>query len=327
MSERGGQPPRVAVVTPFYNTADYLAECIESVLAQTFVDFEYLLIDNCSTDGSREIAEGYALQDERIRFVAFDEHLPQLGNYNRALTLVGPEFTYCKFAQADDLIMPQCLELMVALADTDERIGLVGAYVLKQNEVLLDGLDFRETVLEGREVGRRYLLDGPYVLGNPTTSLYRTSVVRECPAFFPPEARTGDAHAAMRVLADHRLGFVHQVLSVARKRVGSISERWGHMGIDALTRRVLTERYGERFLAPDELARQRRLAERRHYRVLGEGVLRRHPTAFWDLHRHELEAVGLEIGRAKLALWTAAVAGRMLLHPEWWFRPTWPWHR
>ena len=51
--------PRVSVVTPFYNTAEYLAECIESVLAQTYTNFEYILVNNKSTDGSREIAERY----------------------------------------------------------------------------------------------------------------------------------------------------------------------------------------------------------------------------------------------------------------------------
>ena len=53
--------PLVSVVTPFYNTAPYLAECIESVLGQSYPAFEYILADNCSTDGSSEIAEGYAL--------------------------------------------------------------------------------------------------------------------------------------------------------------------------------------------------------------------------------------------------------------------------
>ena len=51
--------PLVSVVTPFYNTAPYLAQCIESVLTQTYPHFEYILMDNCGTDGSGEIAESY----------------------------------------------------------------------------------------------------------------------------------------------------------------------------------------------------------------------------------------------------------------------------
>src|SRR5207253_3419947 len=57
--------PLVSVVTPFYNTAKYLAQCIEGVLTQSYPEFEYILLDNCSTDGSREIAQIYARQDPR----------------------------------------------------------------------------------------------------------------------------------------------------------------------------------------------------------------------------------------------------------------------
>ena len=71
--------PFVSVVTPFYNTAEYLAECIESVLRQDHANFEYLLADNCSTDGSLEIAERYAAQDARIRVIHGRETVTELG--------------------------------------------------------------------------------------------------------------------------------------------------------------------------------------------------------------------------------------------------------
>jgi glycosyltransferase involved in cell wall biosynthesis len=321
------EPPTVSVVTPFYNTAEYLAECIESVLAQTNGDFEYVLADNASTDGSREIAESYAARDPRIRFYTFEEHLPQLANYNRALGLIDAGSTYCKVAQADDLLMPRCLEEMVGLAETDPWIGMVVGYTVLQDHVFLDGMDFRESVLEGPEVGARYLRGGPWLFGSPTNGMYRASLVRAEPEFYPTEARTGDAHAALRILIEHRFGFVHQVLSVTRRRGGSISDQWGRMGIDVLTRRVLLERYGAHFLQPEDRVRERKRLERRHYRVLGEAMLLRRPAAYWDLHRGELATVGLGIERLKVALWAVAVVGRMLLNAEWFFRPGWPWNR
>ena len=83
--------PLVSVVTPFYNTAAFLPECIESVLAQTYDNWEYILLDNCSTDGSTEIARKYAADEPRIRYVRNDELLPQVPNYNAALALISSE--------------------------------------------------------------------------------------------------------------------------------------------------------------------------------------------------------------------------------------------
>ena len=59
--------PFVSIVTPVYNTEKYLAECIDSVLAQTYQNWEYIIVDNCSTDKSPLIAESYACKDSRIK--------------------------------------------------------------------------------------------------------------------------------------------------------------------------------------------------------------------------------------------------------------------
>ena len=67
--------PFISVVTPFYNTQKYLAECIESVLRQTYQNWEYILVDNCSSDGSSEIAARYASQCDKIRVIQTEEVL------------------------------------------------------------------------------------------------------------------------------------------------------------------------------------------------------------------------------------------------------------
>ena len=88
--------PLVTVVTPFYNSERYLAECIESVLLQSYSNFEYIIMDNCSTDGSGDIAETYARLDPRIRFVRCAQFLQQIPNYNRALAMISSDSKYCK---------------------------------------------------------------------------------------------------------------------------------------------------------------------------------------------------------------------------------------
>jgi cellulose synthase/poly-beta-1,6-N-acetylglucosamine synthase-like glycosyltransferase len=88
--------PLVNVVTPFYNAATYLAECIESALAQGYADFEYVLMDNCSTDGSYNIAAAYTAHDPRIRLFRCSEFLAQLPNHGRAFLQISSASKYCK---------------------------------------------------------------------------------------------------------------------------------------------------------------------------------------------------------------------------------------
>src|SRR5215472_11971518 len=109
----GSPAPLVSFVTPFYNTEAYLSECIESVLRQTHGNWEYILLNNCSTDKSAEIAEFYASQDSnRIHLLHNPEHLSQVQNFNHVFQLISPESKYCKFVQADDWLFPECTSKM-----------------------------------------------------------------------------------------------------------------------------------------------------------------------------------------------------------------------
>lgn len=291
-----GDAPLVSVVTPVYNTADYLGECIESVLDQTLDDLEYVVVDNASTDGSSEIAREYAEKDPRIRFVRCEELLPQIPNYNRALRHANPGAKYCKIAQADDRLLPRCLEEMVELAETDPDIAVVGGYTILQDRVFLDGLDFYESVVDGTELCRRYFRDGPYVFGSPTTHLYRMEDVRDQEDFYREDTPFADADAVVRLLIGRKFGFVHQTLSFVRTSNDSISTRREKFDIDALTRRLLLEKYGRKVFDEEEFQRARRRLFWRHHRVLGRAALLRRPDEFWELHTREAaKAVDLDI--------------------------------
>ena len=132
--------PRVAVVTPVHDTAEFLPECIESVLAQDYRCFEYLIVENWSRDGSGEIARRYAARDRRIRVLSPPAFLEQVQNYNFALRQVPAPCRYVKLVQADDWLFPGCLSQMVQLAEAHPRVGIVGAYALRGGEVVCDGL-------------------------------------------------------------------------------------------------------------------------------------------------------------------------------------------
>jgi len=175
--------PLVSVVTPVYNAEPYLAECIESVLAQTYENWEYIIVNNCSTDRSLEIAQHYAQQDARIRVHNNGEFLNQMRNWNHAMRQISPESKYCKVVHADDWLFPECIARMVEVAEANPSVGIVGAYRLDEDRVNLDGLPYPSTVIPGREVCRLSLLGGPWVFGSPTSLLIRSDIIRSRETF------------------------------------------------------------------------------------------------------------------------------------------------
>ena len=116
--------PLVSVVTPVYNGATDLAQCIESVLAQTYPHWEYIIVNNHSTDGTLEIAERFARMDERIHVYSNDALLDIIANHNRAYGLISPVSAYCKVVSADDWLFPECLARMVGLAEASPSVGM-----------------------------------------------------------------------------------------------------------------------------------------------------------------------------------------------------------
>ncbi len=113
--------PRVSVLMTAYNRAPYIAASIESVLAQTLGEFELLITDNCSTDGTFEIAKRYEGLDGRIRVVRNERNLGQFGNRNRAAELARTPLL--KYHDSDDLMYPHCLAVMVPMLLSEPSAG------------------------------------------------------------------------------------------------------------------------------------------------------------------------------------------------------------
>ncbi len=117
--------PKVTVLMPVYDAAKYLREAIDSILAQSFRNFEFLVIDDGSTDDSRAIIESY--EDPRIRVVYNSRNLGLVETLNRGLMLASGEFV--ARMDADDRALPNRLNRQVACLNDDPTIGLVGTCV------------------------------------------------------------------------------------------------------------------------------------------------------------------------------------------------------
>lgn len=114
--------PNVSIGMPVYNGERFLKEAVDSILAQTFSDFEVIISDNASTDGTSEICRSYAAQDQRVRYYRSEQNLGAAWNYNRVFELAAGE--YFKWAAHDDLCALEYLERCVAVLDNEPAVVL-----------------------------------------------------------------------------------------------------------------------------------------------------------------------------------------------------------
>jgi glycosyltransferase involved in cell wall biosynthesis len=305
----------VSVITPFHNTAQYLAQCIESVLGQTYWHFEYVLVDNCSTDGAGDIAESYAQRDSRIRVVHRPNLLSQVQNYNAALAEVSTDSKYCKIVQADDYIFPDCLKLMVQAFEQSDSIGLVSAYDLKANVVRGSGFPFRKLPWPGKEVIQHYFRHGDFVFGSPTSLMYRSALVRKGKPFFEEFRLHEDTEKCFEILREWDFGFVYQVLSFIRTENNSITSAVRGFQPDSLDRYIVVQRFASAFLKESEAACVKREARLGYYEMLAHAAIQSQPNTFWQYHRDGLKTIGEVIDRSYLGRLIAKDILRLILNP------------
>lgn len=291
--------PLVSVVTPFYNTADYLGECIESVLAQSYQTWDYCLVNNCSDDGSADIARRYAAQDERIRVVDNTEFLTQVQNYNEALRQISPESRYTKIVQADDWMFPECLERMVPVAEENPSVGIVGAYRLYGRAVFNSGLPYSTTVMDGKEACRFMLSRSEQIFGSPTSILFRSDIIRSRDPFYSETSLFEDTEACYEVLQDWDFGFVHQVLTFERVENDNESisaEARGHDPGWDLDKLITMKNFGRAVFSEEEFANEMARVEDEYFRFLADNLLTGRGKEFWNYHRAGLATIGLDLG-------------------------------
>lgn len=310
-------PPLVSIVTPLYNEVEHLAECIESILAQTYQNWDYTIVDNCSTDGSIEIARKYAATDRRIRIHGNQQFLEALPNHNVAMRQISPGSKYCKVVFADDWIFPECLERMVAVAEENSSAGIVGAYGLQGRAVMWTGLPYPSTLVFGREICRRLFLDRLYVFGSATSLLYRSDLVRNRDPFYNEATLYADVESCLVLLKNCDFGFVHQILTFTRDpRPGSLRTFSEAINTYQAGRLQALVWHGPDFLCAKEFQACLRRTQSEYYGLLAGGVIRGRDRTFWNYHRGVLADVGVGFSRTRVMRALLGKACGFLLKPQ-----------
>ncbi len=165
--------PKVSVLIPVYNGGRYLAECLESVLAQDFGDLEILLSDDGSTDTSAGIIQGFAARDPRIRWWKNPRNVGLTANSNVCLRAARGD--YLKFVHQDDLLLsPSAITKLAAALDEHPHAALAGC---RQQ---LTGTNKRPTIFserggcfDGRKMIVASLEQNTNLIGQPTLTMFR----------------------------------------------------------------------------------------------------------------------------------------------------------
>lgn len=315
----GQQTSLVSVVTPVFNGGRYLSECIESVLAQSYANWRYTIVNNRSTDDSLQIAQHYARLDPRIRVHENAEFLPIIDNHNRALSLIESDSSYCKPLMADDWLNPECIERMVDCALTRPAIGLVCCCgVTAKNEILFAHLPAASapvTYLSGRAACRLSFLEDRNFFGSPTSMLVRADLIRKRVPFYDPNNLQADAQSCYDILRESDFAFIHRALAFIR--VHEHSHAYALRNLESiLAGRVYTlAKYGHAYLDEAEFERPFGERQREYYARLAVAAVQLPGKEFWEFHRRMLILSGAPLDRWRLARALAVYTARRLTSP------------
>ncbi|HJV65049.1 MAG TPA: glycosyltransferase family 2 protein [Geomonas sp.] len=204
---------KLSICIPTYNYGGYLGETIESVLAQTFTDFELLIVDDQSKDNTREVVESYAAHDPRIRFLVNPQNLGMVRNWNHCLELARGE--YVKYVFGDDLLASRdALQKMVAMLDADPKVSLVCSarnFIDENSKVMKVESHFCRTgVLPGKDVINYCLLRQGNLIGEPSVVMFRKAQAGR--GFLPQYSQIVDLEMWFHLLEQGSFAYINEPL-------------------------------------------------------------------------------------------------------------------
>lgn len=226
---------RVSVCLPTYDSAAHVGETVRSVLDQTFADFELVVVDDASTDGTLEVLEKF--DDPRMEVRRNPSNLGAVANWNRATEdAVG---AYVKVLCGDDVLYPDCLAVQVEVLDRHPGVALVAGrrdVVDDDGRVVVRnrGLAGMRGEVAGPEAVRRIARSGTNPLGEPAAVLVRRGALEAAGPFRADLPYVLDVDMWCRVLRHGSLFALDRTVCAFRLATGSWSERLApHQGAQA----------------------------------------------------------------------------------------------
>ena len=289
--------PLVSIVTPVYNGEKFLSQCIDSVLSQTYEKWEYLIVNNCSTDDTLKIAQKYAEQDSRIQVHSNQNFLDMIENWNHAIKQISSESKYCKVIHADDILLPESIEKMVLHAEKNPSAGIIGSYYLRGKLVKGTGIPYPISIVNGKEICRSTLRKDYYLFGSPTSTLIRSEIIRNKRTVYNVDNYHADVELCLDILQEYNFGFIHQVLSYTRTHEDSQSSTYAErFDTNLLENLKMLIKYGPIFLDDDEYQDLLKLRLKQYKKIFWKTFLKNRKKEYFEYHQNGVKELGITFG-------------------------------
>lgn len=206
--------PLVSVVTVTYNSGNFVRDAIDSVLAQSYRNFEFIIGDDCSKDDTWEIISGYS--DSRIIRYRNNENMGEYPNRNKAIGMASGK--YLIFVDGDDVLLTYGLEFYVRNAEKFPEAGMV---IQREytNNVIYPALFSPRQILENHYFGKFDLLTSSF-----SSNFFRLDILKEM-GMLSTRYRGGDNHIRVKIAAHYPVLFVQGYVSWPRETPGSASSK------------------------------------------------------------------------------------------------------
>lgn len=206
--------PKVSVVMAAYNAADYIETAVDSILAQTFTDFEFIIIDDGSSDGTCILIKGY--DDPRIRVIKNERNLGLTLSLNKGL--MAAQGRYIARQDADDISYATRLAKQVAFLDEHAEVGLVGS---SWDTIDVQGkkLSTKHTITDSQQLAEQILVENAITHG---TVLIRRGIIEQAGLYRPEVGNAEDLDLWLRMGEVSRLANLEEPLYASRVHDKSI---------------------------------------------------------------------------------------------------------